>query len=667
MARGILTPLQLQAAAALLNNQGLNGLPSTLTTALTSYNSTTVIANFLAAVAFYNTQSYATSSTLASLLSIGSTTCAALGDSIPTGYSNLSAVSSSPWGFSGLIQQTGQNYLGNGDIGRFAQGFMAVQGYISTTNQFINSAVNAQTYLGPTFTTMDSLTTNQISDLNTNLDGFGTDLAKQGRLTNLSNLDEYGTPAALLQQFVNVAGIQGGMISLVGNPLKAAGLTDKDIQTLLTGQKKVTPNEFNLLQRRAYDGLKKVTGADLQQVLNILDVTTPNITSMADLLDQTKIFPNSYKTLYTPSPNGYVPIYGTDNSVNMNIADNVANFLPSATGCDELSKVIPPAIAVANKAVQAGLQQISGISQTTLPALAETVKGFTPDNWNPNTTYLANEVVSAGSPIPTFYRAQQDVPAGTDITNTSYWSPTTLGGLNTMNGLPLIQSQTSAIPASTASFFSGTLATGTGENGTITTCDVLGTATDHNDFATQLNTATTAINALQTAGSLNTLNAAYVAILSAANDAAVITQIANANAAIAALSASPYYTTLNTAWAYIANYLNKEKGYQTKAGVDYFNLQAGEQTSVMAFTQLLAQYGVQTGPCDAACFLNQIADTSILGGQAIVGAMREAQNNQRLGAANLAQTPTPSPTPPVTPTPRVVPVTDTSTTTTSTC
>jgi hypothetical protein len=402
---------------------------------------------------------------------------------------------------------------------------------------------------------------------------------------------------------------------------------------LLTGEDKVTTNEYNLLQRLAYQGMTNITGTDLQQVLAILDVTTPNINTMADLLDQTKIFPNSYTTLQTPTPEGPVPIYGADSSVNMDIADNVGNFLPSPTGCDELAKVIPPSQAVANKAVQSSLQQVSNIAQTTLPVFAEAVKGFTPDVWNPNTTYLADAVVANGGPIPTVYRAQQDVDTGVDITDTDYWLPTTLGGLNTMTGLPLIQAQTSAITPAVASFYSTSI-----------------------DFATQLNTATTAINALQTAGSLNTLNAAYVAILSAANDAAVITQIANANAAIAALSASPYYTTLNTAWAYMANYLNKEKGYQTKAGIDYFNLQASEQVSSMSFVQQLPQYGVQTDACGPAYFIGQITDTSTIGGQSIIGVMREAQNQRRLNAAGSSQNYTPSSTLAVTPVPAVTPV-----------
>ena len=263
------------------------------------------------------------------------------------------------------------------------------------------------------------------------------------------------------------------------------------------------------------------------------------------------------------------------------------------------------------------------------------------------------------SPSTQFYRAQDYVPAGTDITDTNYWQPVTLGGLNTMAGLPLIEAQTTAIDASVSSFVNTNIATGTGPNGAITICDVLGLAYDHNDFATRLNTATTAINALQAAGSLNTLNTAYTTILAAANDAAVLTQIANANAAIAALSASPYVTTLNTAWTYMSNYLNLELGYQSKAGVDYFLLQPGEQTSVYAFVQSLSQFGRQCEACGPNQFLQEIADTTTLTGQGLVGSLREGENQMQLAASSInnPEITKPPSTPPVDPACAVTPVT----------
>lgn len=679
MARSIVTPLQLTVVAGMLQNQGLLTLPQSLISAITTFNSTTVIANWLAAVNFYKAQSFFTETTFDALLSIGSTVCPALGNSIPAApvgtYTNLineyltintvtDESTVDPSGFSWLIEQTGSAYLGDGDYGRFSQGFMAVQGYISTVNDFINSSVNANEYLGPTFTTMDSLITSDIALVNTNLPGFAADIAAQGQLVDLANLELYGTPAGVLQQFNKVANLAPGTVPASLNGLmNVFGLTDSDISDLVADNREslfnstgLTANEFDKLQKLAYSAMTQVTGDDLTQVLDILDVTTPNITSMADLLNPVVMFPNSYSTMNTASPNGAIPIFGTNGAVNSNVAPVVGLYLPTATGCDELGKIIPSADAVANKAIQVGLQQIGGIANTTWPDLANVIVGDTTETWDINDEYLANYVVANGAPLPQNYLAVQDVPIGTNITDTDYWEPITLGGMNTMVDLPLIQAQTTAVDDSVTDYFTNTVATGTGPNGVITTYDVLGLAIDNDNFSSQLATATTAINALQTAGSLNTLNTAYTNILLAANDAAVLTQITNANNAISALSASPYVTTLNTAWTYMANIMNTQRGYQNSAGVDYFNLQAGEQSSIYGFAQNLSQYAQLTAAGDACEFLENIADTTTLTGQAIVGAMREGRNTIRLSNVGLLTTANQIPADPVVrPIPAVLP------------
>ena len=674
MAQGILTPLQLTAASALLANTGIDPLPAALTTAVASFNAGSPIPNFLTAVANYTAASFANATTLSSLLTIGNTNIPALGDSIPAAFTNLTPVSTTPAGFSGLIQQTGNNYLGNSDVGRFSQGFMAVQGYINTTNQYINSAVNAQTYLGPTFTNMDTLTTNSINNVNPEFGNFATDLTNQGNLTNLNDLRMYGTPAGLLRQLAAEGNMVGGVFGPVQTPLLAAGLSTNNIQTLLTGADTVSDNEYLRLQQLAYQGMTNVTGTDLDQVLSILEVTTPNITSMADLLDQTKIFPNSYTTLQTPSPVGPVLVYGPDGSVNMNLADNVSAYLAAPNGCEDLGKVIPPAQAVSNKAVQVVFEQITNITNTTLPALAATVNTLPRTPWNINTTYLANNLVANApavnglaqlSPDTVFYRAQQDVPVGTSINNTDYWLPTTAGcGLSTMSGLPLIQAQTTAITSSVASYFSSNVATGSGPDGTITTCDVIGTAIDSGNIAAQLDIARSAIANIVTldASNIANINSAYLAIAGAANATVVVANITRANGNItniynnANTQVVANVTRLNTAWSAIANVLSTEKTYQTSAGIDYFNLQAGEKVSTMSFVQQLPVYGTQTSSCGPAYFIEQIANTSIIGGQAIIGAMREGKNNQCLGEARLNVDTTPSLRPLVTPVPAVTPV-----------
>jgi hypothetical protein len=81
--------------------------------------------------------------------------------------------------------------------------------------------------------------------------------------------------------------------------------------------------------------------------------------------------------------------------------------------------------------------------------------------------------------------------------------------------------------------------------------------------------------------------------------------------------------------------LNQERGLQFRAGVDYFNLIAGEQTSIMSFVQNLSEYAQLTAACQAAQFLDNIANTNSIGGQAVVGAMREARNTSCLESAGF--------------------------------
>jgi hypothetical protein len=85
---------------------------------------------------------------------------------------------------------------------------------------------------------------------------------------------------------------------------------------------------------------------------------------MADLLDPAKILPNSYPSLKFEDQ----LIYGPNGSVNSSISQELN--ATTASGCDELGKIIPPAQAVANKALQYQLQQVSGIQNLTLPQLA---------------------------------------------------------------------------------------------------------------------------------------------------------------------------------------------------------------------------------------------------------------------------------------------------------
>lgn len=406
-APGIYTPLQLIAGAGLLQNQGI-AVPTALTNAVTSYNSLSLISNLMSTIAA--APSYGLSaSVVTTLKSLGAGTCPALGASVPTASANTNPLlpTSEPGGFGNLVANNAAMYLGDGEVDKFCQVFQIVSGYRFTTNTLICSAVNATTYLGPTFTTMNDLITGQATGVNLAVKCLGRDLAKTGDLINLANLEDFGTPTGLLQQISKLAGIKSGTVGVVAAALLDQGLTPKEIVSLCTPNSvngalggggggggngwaalpngAVDPNELNKLQKKAYPALKNIKGTDLAEVLQILNVFTPNINNLADLLNLQKIFPTSWSSMTVPSTaprNNNVPgvnilIFEPDGSLNPLVEnalnDSTSIVLPS--GCDELAKIIPPELAVANKVFQSSLQQIGGISTISAPRLAVALLG----------------------------------------------------------------------------------------------------------------------------------------------------------------------------------------------------------------------------------------------------------------------------------------------------
>jgi hypothetical protein len=366
MADGLLSPLQLTGGAGLLQNTGIT-LNSEFTSNVTTYEAIGPIANLLATISFANSANL-TPGTIASLQSLGSSVCPALGDSVPSSSANTAPFSiGNNASFLSTLETIGNTYLGNGDVGKFAQAFFAAQGYVSIVNLFIISAANANDYLGPTFTNLDNLITADLSKVTTDLGAWGEDLAALGNAIDLGKLDHLGEPATLLQQLSAQGNMTDRTLPCIQGLLNMVGLSDNDIANLITDNRQslfnpngLTANQFDRLQQRAYTGMSMVDNDCLTTALNILDVTTPNITTLTDLLDPVAIFPNSYSTLKFNDTLIY-----NQGDVNSSIINN-----DTPTGCDELGKIIPPPQAVANKAIAYQLSQVGGIFNTTLPALA---------------------------------------------------------------------------------------------------------------------------------------------------------------------------------------------------------------------------------------------------------------------------------------------------------
>ena len=377
---GTYTPLQLIAGAGLLQNQGIT-VPTSLTTAVSSYNSLPFVEDLMDTISLGPAFGL-NAGVIASLKTLGNTTCPALGASIPSAYAGVNPLipTTETGGFGNLVINNAELYLGDGEVDRFCQAYQIVVGYRGTVNELIQSAVNATTYLGPTFTTMNDLITGQFTSVNLALKCLGRDFAQLGNAIDLANLDDFGTPAAVLQQLSDEGQITAGTLSCVALKLAEYGLTESDIVLLCTPDASTrTPstNEFNALQKKAYQAMAAIDADCLGYVLDVLGVVTPNIKTMADLLDLKKILPESWISLTVPSAAGVTLLFNPDGSVNPEVQaalnNSVSIVLPA--GCDELAKIIPPDQAVVNKAFQAGLQNVGGISTTTLPRVATALLG----------------------------------------------------------------------------------------------------------------------------------------------------------------------------------------------------------------------------------------------------------------------------------------------------
>jgi len=312
MTIGILSSVNLIAGAGILGNIG--GYPidanADLTNTISSYTSTTVVERFLTIAA----SGYVDQNIVAN-------TFPALTDAVPSAYqSNLGNAT-----LTSTIVAANNQLLGNNDIGIFEQVFNSAQAFISQTNQLIKTTINANSPTNTTgFTSQDNLSTGGVSSITQAFAAFGADLAQLGFLIDLNNLNSIGSPAAVLQQLAAVTNTTPALNTAllnVGIPESAVANPES---TDFTDQQ----------QRLIYVAMTQITGAELQQILQLLRITTPGLVTMADLLNPVKIFPRSYNTLTAPTANGLRGIYiNTAGAVNSRLETELpASVLAPLTG-----------------------------------------------------------------------------------------------------------------------------------------------------------------------------------------------------------------------------------------------------------------------------------------------------------------------------------------------
>lgn len=272
---------------------------------------------------------------------------------------------------------------------------------------------------------------------------------------------------------------------------------------------------------------------------------------------------------------------------------------------DRLSQIVPADQALAAKAFSVSLQQISSIASMQLPDLASAV---TP--------------------------------------------------LETTQDLPLISTLTQAVPASVASYFTTTAATGTGPNGTVLLVDIIGTAAGYVSAGSMANTVSNLIMidtvALTStyATMANVVNGVYgdpdlgpVVIpvgpyantYADAEDAFGNALIPGAQSQIATIVSSypSPVANLNANWNSMAVQLNLETSQQAAADIVFANLVPNSTATMYGFIFNLPELGQQTAVGGSAQLVESVANTATFTGQAVIVCMREGRNQPLLQSVGI--------------------------------
>jgi hypothetical protein len=304
------------------------------------------------------------------LISIGSTTIPALGNSKAptfnwTGYPNWASNYTytnevTRWGYVRLFALQGYNEFNYNDglpaYKDYLSAFTAASSFVEYTNKAIMSMTNSQDFLEGTYSNMNDLISADIAGVSLATTTFGRDLITTGKAINLSTISTFGLPSNLLLTLVQ----NNALTQNVSLALLASGIQQSELSQILDNTITATTEQ----ERNIYGAFNLIVGDSLTEVLIPLNCKTRGLESLADLLNPQKLFPNSYQTLT-------VPVYNTTQSVT-----NSKTYYPIYSGGGVNGNLNSPLVAN-----QIGTQ-ISGGT----PQLSESVNQTTPIVTTPELT-----------------------------------------------------------------------------------------------------------------------------------------------------------------------------------------------------------------------------------------------------------------------------------------
>lgn len=401
-----LTPLKINSLGDLLQDSGFNINPDSVTymgssTSLSNYTKGTVVSatvlNKLSDVvnlAYQAIDSGITTTVYQNLISIGSTTIPALGNSKPSTYTNTYSGEITRYGWLRLIPYQAYNefYINNGSYSDFTNTLLACYSKKNQLNSVIKSVNNSLTFLDGIYSNMNDLITSDITGVSMSTFYWGQDLIASGRVIDLTSIDTFGEPVNLLRTlYKNRALTKSINLALLG-----AGMSTSMLTKLIEGDSATLEQ-----QRLIYAAFCLIMGNDLKEALIPLNCQTPGLETLADLLYVKKLFPNSYRTLTYPKFNTTTQPTNSK-TYYLIFSGNGANITDIELGA-RLRNMVPPDVAVTSDMFTTSMLQIKNIHTMNIEKFSQVVfnlentEGLTNigGTSKPTNTQMANNVLTS--------------------------------------------------------------------------------------------------------------------------------------------------------------------------------------------------------------------------------------------------------------------------------
>lgn len=631
------------------------------------------------------------------LVTIGATSIPALGDSKPPQYQRRAPLAPYPsalpyyndvthspyydeytsygWLRTIPLQAHYEFYINNGSYSDFLHTFNMASGFIAQSNKAIDAMNAADAYLDGTYSNMNDLITADLAGVSLALFFWGQDLIALGRALDLGTIDTYGRPSNLLKTLYK----NKALTKAVNLALLAAGFSSDDMDYIIGGEEATVEQ-----QKKLYGAFSIVMGIDLVDALIPMNCQTKGLGTLADLLNPKMLFPTSYTTLTVPEYNATAGPTNSKTYYLLYTGGEVTSQVLNNYG-EQLKTILPATLAASCAAFSATMLQVKNIKSMDIERFSQVVRNLE----------TVSDLGVNGTNVPT----NQDIRDSTlpiiAVGSGDKGRYTTCDFFGAMSGLPYDWTKLESYLTSlgTATLFtiyrelylaitwkqatvSVQYSTRLDAETNIYYYSVTGlTLTDTGGGYGRSNTAAptisisngggavTTIGVNESEGTLITFGKVTSVTLSSAGpesltiptaivlpppgpgwggmNAVVLGYISQANAEISTIK------TNNPALALVINKLYNAFGNQLTIEQNARSLGVRAEkflpdlstviTEIYGFMESLNIYSTQTELWGAVQNIEAITDTATVGGNSVIGGMREVRNAQRLGLTGVEQ------------------------------